>query len=147
MSSTLKKRYDVFLSYRLGDVVWVKALATRLAQEGFKVWFDEWELIPGTPFQVGMARGIEESKAFAVCISEHAPAGWCENEIQKAIIQQRKDESFRVIPILMPKSTTDNVHNFLPIFSWIDFRDPARTDAAFHALKKGIQGLPPGMYP
>lgn len=36
--------YDVFLSYSHKDKAVVRELASRLKQDGLRVWLDEWEI-------------------------------------------------------------------------------------------------------
>jgi hypothetical protein len=39
--------YDIFLSHNQAQKDWTRTLARRLRDDGFKVWFDEWELPKG----------------------------------------------------------------------------------------------------
>jgi len=39
--------YDIFVSYRTTHGAWVETLATNLKEQGLRVFFDKWELIPG----------------------------------------------------------------------------------------------------
>ena len=139
--------FDVFLSHSHADAEWIENLAIRLESEAnFRVWLDKWILIPGSSWQQEMARGLEQTRCCAVCISDHTPGGWFKREIERALNRQAKDPTFRVIPILLPNADTINVNDFLELNTWVDFRypDPAY---AFHALVCGVKGLPPGRWP
>jgi hypothetical protein len=37
-------QYDVFISHKGAQKDWTENLARRLRDDGFKVWFDKWEL-------------------------------------------------------------------------------------------------------
>jgi hypothetical protein len=141
------EQFDVFLSYSHLDAKWVEDLAVRLEDEGgFRVWLDKWILGPGKSWQQEMARGLDQAKSSAVCISEHTPDGWFKKEIEKALNRQTKDPSFRVIPVLLPNAKTENVDDFLELNTWVDFRGPDFA-YAFHRLVYGVKGLPPGRWP
>ena len=140
--------FDVFLSYPHTEGVWVENLAKRLEDEAqLNVWLDKWILVPGQPFQPGMAQGIEvQSKSCAVCIGESTPKGWVHEELQKALSRQVRDPSFRVIPVLLPNAHSANVNDFLELRTWVDFRISDQA-YAFHLLVCGIKGIPPGRWP
>lgn len=138
--------YDVFLSYSHEDAEWVKGLATRLSDErGFTVWFDEWALVPGESWQAGMARGMDQSKTFAVCIGKQTTEGWVREEVERALDQRTVREGFRVLAVILPDASSDYVPPFLSEKTWVDFRkDPAYS---FHKLSQGIKGEPVGRWP
>jgi hypothetical protein len=56
--------FDVFLSHNRAQKDWTRELARRLRDDGFKVWFDEWQLIKhiGDNFIDQLAKGVEQSR-------------------------------------------------------------------------------------
>jgi hypothetical protein len=138
--------YDVFLSHPHTHAQWVEQLAIRLTDEcGFRVWLDKWVLIPGQNFIPELSRGLEEASTCAVCVGKDTPRGWVQQEIQKAVNRQAAEESFRVIPVLLPDGAEQSITDFLELRTWVDFRgDP---DEAFHRLASGIRGVRPGRWP
>jgi hypothetical protein len=143
-----KKDFDVFLSYSHLDVSYVEELAKRLEDEfGFHVWLDKWILIPGENWQQAISQGLDQAKSCAVCIGEHTPNGWFREEIERAINRQTKNETFRVIPVLLPKAQKINVDNFLELRTWVDLRNGMDDDWNFHLLTSGIRGIVPGRPP
>lgn len=60
---------------------------------------------------------------------------------------QSEDSDFRVIPILFRDGSADNVPQFLRLRTWADFRNGRDQEYAFHVLKCGIEGKPPGRWP
>lgn len=140
--------YDVFLSYSHLDVVMVEELAKRLEDEfGFRVWLDKWILIPGESWQQKIAHGLDKAKSCAVCIGKETPKGWFREEIERAINRRTKDDSFKVIPVLLPNSQEVNVDNFLELRTWAIFKNGSDDPSALHVLVSGIKGLPPGRGP
>jgi len=139
--------FDVFLSYSHTYVEWVEGLAARLEDEGdLRVWLDRWVLVPGQTWQREMADGLYKARACAVCIGAKTPTGWFEQEIQRALNRQAREESFRVIPVLLPDADTINVNDFLELRTWVDFRVESNRDYAFYLLTCGINGVAPGRW-
>src|SRR4051794_14000942 len=114
--------YDVFLSYSHTDAVWVEALAKRLQDEhSFTVWLDRWVLVPGRNWQKSMGHGLEKAKCCAVCMSKATPSGWFQQEIERALDLQAKNDRFGVIPVLLPDASLDTMSGFLSLRTWADF--------------------------
>jgi len=139
---------DAFLSHSHADAAWVEALARRLEDErGFKVWLDKWVLVPGKSWQQAMARGLEEAKSCAVFVGAKTPAGWFQQEIERALDLQTKNPEFRVVPVLLPDAQPDNLPGFASLRTWADFREGQDLDYAFHVLCQGVKGEPIGRWP
>lgn len=143
--------YDVFLSHSHLDADWVEELAKRLEDERrIRPWLDRWVLIPGTPFQREMARGLEQAGSCAVCLGQHTPQGWVEKEIEKALNRQAQDPEFRVIPVLLPRAdeklATELQDTFLGLNTWVDFGEHSDPGHAFHLLACGVKGIRPGRW-
>ena len=95
--------FDVFLSYNRAQKNWVRNLARCLRDDGFDVWFDEWEM----PKNAGRnwidlaAEGIEQSrKVVLVWSPEFFNSDW--PQFESCVIQQidplgMKD---RIIPLM-----------------------------------------------
>lgn len=141
------KELDAFLSHSHEDVEWVAGLATRLEDEkGIRVWLDSWSLIPGRSWQQAMARGLDKVASCAVIVGENTPTGWFRQEVERALDRQAKDEEFRVIPVLAPKGSPENLPVFTELRTWADFREGKDVDFAFHVLCQGIIGQPIGRF-
>lgn len=142
------EEFDAFLSHSHDDAEWVGQLAQRLEDDcGFRVWLDRWRLVPGESWQQEMAIGLEQAKTCVVCVGSTTPGGWFRQEIERALDMQVKDGSFRVIPLLLPDASAENASQFLKLRTWVDFRNGNDQRYAFHVLKCGIKGEPPGRWP
>ena len=137
---------DVFLSHSHIDAEVVEALAEQLDDVNLVVWLDKWNSIPGEKFQQAIAKGLNKARSCAVCIGEQTPMGWFREEIERALNRQTVDESFRVIPVLLPNADTSNVDDFLELRTWVDFENGIEDERAFHNLVCGIKGKPPGRW-
>ena len=139
--------FDVFLSHAHGDADIVERLGVRLTDEAqLRVWLDRWVLVPGEHWQQEMARGLEQAKTCAVCVSRDTPAGWFREEIERALNRQVKNPSFRVIPVILPDGDRTVVDSFLELRTWVDFKAGIDDGYALHVLTSGIRGKPPGRY-
>jgi hypothetical protein len=148
MSFEIQPGYDVFLSHSHADASMVEELALRLEDHGrFRVWLDTWVLIPGQPWQQAMARGLEEANCCAVCVGTSTPKGWFKQEIERALNRQSKNESFRVIPVILPDGDNSLVNDFLELRTWVEFQSGVDDRKAFHLLVSGIKGVAPGRPP
>jgi hypothetical protein len=140
--------FDVFLSHAHADAEVVERLGVKLADKAqLSVWLDKWVLVPGEHWQQEMARGLEHAKTCAVCLSKDTPKGWFREEIERALNRQVKDPSFRVIPVILPNGNRTVVDDFLELRTWVDFKSGIDDGYAFHVLRSGILGTPPGRYP
>lgn len=140
--------FDVFVSHAHIDAETVELLAAKLADEaGLRVWLDRWVLVPGGHWQQELARGLDVAKTCIVCIGQRTPGGWFREEIQRALNRQTRDSSFRVIPIILPGGDPALIDDFLELRTWVDFRRGLVDASAFHVLRSGILGVPPGRNP
>jgi hypothetical protein len=64
--------YDVFLSHSSLDKPVVRELATRLRDDGLRVWFDEWEIRLGDSIPKKLDDALEQSRVLVLCMSGHA---------------------------------------------------------------------------
>jgi hypothetical protein len=142
------KKYHVFLSHAHLDAEVVKKLAVRLEDEAkFRVWVDEWVLVPGKSWQRGMARGLDEAGACAVFFGSKEQVGWFEKEIEKAMDRQAAEPEFGVIPVLLPGADIALIQGFLKQNWWVEFKDGIEDAEAFRRLVAGIRGESPGRPP
>ncbi len=62
--------FDVFLSHNSKDKPAVRKLAEALKARGLRVWLDEWELIPGRPWQEALEEIISTVPVAAVLVGK-----------------------------------------------------------------------------
>jgi TIR domain len=148
MTTAIPDVFDVFLSHSHEDSIIVETLGAQLEDKAhLRVWLDKWILVPGNHWQQEMARGLEQARTCAVCISRDTPKGWFREEIERALNRQVRDKSFRVIPIVLPNGDSNIVDDFLELRTWVNFKEGIEDSRAFHVLVSGIQGKSPGRYP
>lgn len=136
--------FNVFISYNSKDAKAVLAIAKRLRDvDELKVWLDDWEVVPGSPFQPALESGLRSSRTVAVFIGTHGFGDWQRPEMWAAIDALVK-RGIRVLPVLLPgvAALPENLPMFLAGQSAVIYRSLA--DANAHAkLLWGITGINP----
>jgi hypothetical protein len=88
-----------------------------------------------------MAQGLKAAKTCAVCVSNETPRGWFREEIERAVNRQAADNSFRIIPVILPNANKDMVtREFAGSRTWVEFTDGIDDGYAFHLVVAGIRG-------
>jgi WD40 repeat protein len=145
MPDTDPKRYDAFLSYNSHDRPAVLEIAERLRGERLHLFLDAWDLQPGHEFLLVLADALSKSKSCVVFLGPKGLAPWQKQEIQVAIDKRIHDESYHVIPVLLPGTERprrgDVAHvDFLLNASWVEFVKSLDDEPAFQRLVWAITG-------
>lgn len=136
-------KYDIFLSHHSSDKAQIEELACWLRDQGFKVWFDKWSLIPGRPWQEGIEEGLSQSRTIAVFIGVSGLGQWEVPEMRAALDQTARQKK-SVIPIFLPDCPEDaELPLFLRAYTWIDFRPGLDNPDARQRLRWAITGENP----
>jgi len=100
----------IFLSYAREDKSAVEEITNKLSRDGFKVWFDKEDLLPGDNWKAKIGEAIENAQYILVFLSPRsiAKTGYFQKEI-KYILEQRdlrpSGQRF-IIPILLESCET-----------------------------------------
>ena len=130
-------------------------IARQLVKAGLQPWLDEWNLIPGDPWQEAIEKALVSCATCAVFVGPSGTGPW-QNEEMRAAIQRRVSERsaskrpFRVIPVLLPgaeRGERSQLPTFLVATTWVEFRQTLDDDHTFHRLVCGIRGIEPGPEP
>src|SRR4051794_38553159 len=100
---------DVFLSYSSRDKLAARSLYRLLSDMGLDVWFDEAALVPGSRWDTALRLAVERSKTVLLLIGEQAPGHSQSAEVRTVLNRASSDDNFRVIPVLLPGSTIENL--------------------------------------
>ncbi len=60
----------VFLSYSQPNQEWARSLAEALSKRGVKVWFDEWDILPGDRLSDQIEQALRESEYVLMLVGE-----------------------------------------------------------------------------
>lgn len=126
-------RYDLFLSYDRHDASVVEELAVRLKSAGVAVWLDTWDLVPGADWHAAIEQAMDKSSGFAPCIGSEGSTVWRKGEIEVALSVKEKRPAFRIVPILLPGTTYDNLPPSIQNFAAVDMTGGV-SDLAIQAI-------------
>jgi tetratricopeptide (TPR) repeat protein len=123
-------QFDVFLSHSSQDKATVRTLAERMRASGLRVWFDEWEILPGDAIFTKIEAGLENAAILIFCMSRHAfGADWALLESQTFRFRDPLNLLRRLIPLRLDAS---DIKGSLAQFSYIDWQTPS--DEAYQRL-------------
>jgi hypothetical protein len=138
----MTKSFDVFLSHNSKDKPAVRELAEVLRARGLNVWLDEWELIPGRPWQEELEKIIETIGSSAVLVGKDGLGPWQDREM-RGCLNEFVRRKLPVIPVLLPGAPeAPKLPIFLNEFTWVDLRG-GLTEEGIDRLHWGITGRRP----
>jgi hypothetical protein len=131
-------QYDIFLSYKSDDGVWVEKLRGSLEHRGVRVWLDKDSIRPEDLFPEALEEGIRSSRCVGVVITPASMlSNWVREEYNRALILSNNRGS-RIIPILLREA---EIPGFLASRQFVDFRREDRFEQAVDKLVwPGITG-------
>jgi TIR domain len=116
--------YHAFLSHNGADKPAVRDLAAKLEERGLACWLDEWNLIPGNPWQPAIEEALGQCDTCLVFFGPHGLGPWHNEEMRLAIQRgvSTKELKLRVIPVILPgpsrsRSAWDSCLHFCPNLS------------------------------
>ncbi|HBL25662.1 MAG TPA: transcriptional regulator [Acidobacteria bacterium] len=114
-----------------------------LRARGLKVWLDEWELVPGRPWQEALEEVIETTGAAAVLVGKDGLGPWQDKEM-RGCLAEFVARDLPVIPVLLPGAPEKPMLPiFLKRFTWVDLRSGLNEEEGVDRLQWGITGEKP----
>lgn len=108
-----RKEYDFFISHAAEDKNFVRPLAKALKKEGFKVWYDEFELKVGDSLRQKIDYGLANSRYGVVVISNHfINKNWTAYELNGMVT--REIDGVKVVLPLWHNITKEEVMTYSP---------------------------------
>jgi hypothetical protein len=101
IADTKSLSFDVFLCHNAVDKSRVKEIGKQLKTRGIRPWFDEWNLVPGEPWQESLEKQIKNIKSVAVFVGSSGIGPWQNMEIN-AFLRQCIKRNAPVIPVILP---------------------------------------------
>jgi hypothetical protein len=94
---------EVFLSHAGEDNDrFAREFAKRLQNKGFRIWFDEWELLPGdSVVDRVMEEGVKNAEAMVIIVSKNSiEKPWVREELNAGFVK-RLEGKCRLIPVVI----------------------------------------------
>jgi WD40 repeat protein len=140
---------QVFLSHAGADSSRASDLAEVLRSNGLFVWLDKDSLSPGSLWQEGIERAIEQSSAMLVYVGSLGVSAFVELEVRAGLVRNRKNpHSFVIIPVLGEGADPSMLPLFLSQYQFVDLRNPQSAPKEIRRLIEtlsqpgGISALP-----
>ena len=136
VDNELAKEYDFFISHASEDKEdFVKELATVLKENGYNVWYDEFELKIGDSLRKKIDDGLSNSKYGIVIISpSFVKKNWPEYELNGMVAKEMNGH--KVILPIWHKISRDEVLQFSPTLA-----DKLALDTSTHSMEDIIKKL------
>ncbi len=110
----------------------VRVVAERLRQDGVKVWFDEWVLMPGDSIPAKIEEGLERSRVLVLCMSANAfGSDWAQLESGTFRFRDPLNKERRFLPLRLDDAL---IKGSLGQFLYLDFR--SRDNAVLQKLSE-----------
>jgi TIR domain len=91
----------VFICHSSDDKDFARKLATDLVTEGYRVWFDEWEIMVGDSLYEKIQAALKSSNWFIVVLSPSSVnSNWCKRELHNALIEEDSKSRVFVLPVI-----------------------------------------------
>ena len=135
----------VFISYNSKDRLPVERIVRKITSSGISVWFDQWNLIAGEPWQPAIEQALLACDSCAVFVGRSATGPWQHEEMRYAINRRVHSVGFAVIPVFLPGSPREpgGLSDFLLAGHAVRFRKLDDREA-LRLLVAGILGQAPG---
>lgn len=133
------KSFDVFISHSAVDKEFARTLARDIKENGYSVWLDEWNLVPGDSFAKVISEAIKSSKyLIAVMSPDYFASDWTTQEWQAALVEEIDAGNVKVLPLMYRDCKVPN-----PLFAkmWIDFREASSYESSLNRLLVGLESL------
>jgi len=118
------EHFDVFLCHNSRDKGIVKEIAKQLQAKGIRPWLDEWNLVPGRPWQRALEAQIPQIGSAAAFVGADGIGPWQHMELD-AFLREFVNRGCPVIPVILPQAANPpELPVFLKGMHWVDFRSP-----------------------
>ncbi len=113
----------------------VKNLYEKLINEGFSIWFDEKNLLPGQNWEIEIKNAIRKSIAVIVCLSKASSAqrGYIHKELSEAL-EIKSEIPYSEVFLIPVRLDNCSIPVILENLQWVDFFNPEGVDKIIKSL-------------
>lgn len=135
--------HDVFICRSSKDQEFARKLANDLESNGYRVWLDEFEMLPGDSLYEKIQHGIKNSAWFLIVLtSDSVESKWCKRELHNAMEEEFERNSVYVVPVMYKPC---QVPGFLKEKVWASFQGRKYRTGLNQLLKTLSRGKPRSM--
>jgi tetratricopeptide (TPR) repeat protein len=136
---TEKRPLKVFLCHAHADRDAVRALYTRLTNDGVDAWLDKAKLLPGQDWELEIKKAVREADVVVVCLSKQFnQAGFRQKEVRLALdtAMEKPEGEIFIIPARLEECDT---LESLRKWHWVDLFDKGGYDQLAKSLSLRAQ--------
>ena len=136
-----KRLLKVFLCHAHADRDPVRALYTRLTQDGVDAWFDKAKLLPGQDWELEIRKAVREADVVVVCLSKQFnQAGFRQKEVRLALdtAMEKPEGEIFIIPARLEECDT---LESLRKWHWVDLFEEDGYERLMHALRARVDKI------
>jgi eukaryotic-like serine/threonine-protein kinase len=127
-------RYDIFVSYSTTDRDVTEPLVARLREDGYRVWFDDAEMVGGKPMLGQVSDGLRDSNYMIACLSDaYLGGGWPISELNISLSADPANLGGRTRPVWIRRGTLLPPDFVRPLYI-CDLSGPDRFEAEYAKL-------------
>ena len=133
--TTPKQPLKVFLCHAHSDKDAVKALYTRLTNDGVDAWLDKENLLPGQDWELEIRKAVREADVVVVCLSKQFnQAGFRQKEVRLALdtAMEKPEGEIFIIPARLDECDT---LESLRKWHWVDLFENDGYERLMQALR------------
>lgn len=130
-----KRPLKVFLCHAHADRDAVRALYTRLTNDGVDAWLDKEKLLPGQDWELEIKKAVREADVVVVCLSKQFnQAGFRQKEVRLALdtAMEKPEGEIFIIPARLEEC--DNLES-LRRWHWVDLFEDDGYEMLIRALR------------
>jgi transcriptional regulator with XRE-family HTH domain len=131
---------NIFISYAHEDKVVVLEMYEELKRQGFSLWIDDKNLLPGQEWRVEIVKAIRESDVFIACLSNTSARkrGYIQAEFRKAleVAEEMPEGEIFIIPVRLDDC---EVPSSLSKWQWLNYFDVDEKEKLFKAIQMRIK--------
>lgn len=91
----------VFICHSSDDKGFARKLAGDLVNHGYRVWFDDWEIMVGDSLYDKIQTAVKSSTWFIIVLSPSSVnSNWCKRELHNALVEEDDKGRVFVLPVL-----------------------------------------------
>lgn len=132
-----KLNYDILLTYSFADSFEAEELASALNDAGLRIWFDQWELIPGQSQEEAWRKALAASGIVCVCVGASDPL----SESLSGQVLRSKENIDKLFPVLLPGAPADHLPPELNKLPAIDLRNVELNGKVLSRVGDAVLGL------
>lgn len=130
---------NVFISYAREDEKSAIEICESLVREGFSVWMDKKNLMPGQDWKTEIEKAISTSDVFVACLSNHSVSkiGFVQAELKRAldVADLMPEGKIFIIPIRLDDC---QVPHKLKGLQWVNYFELKSRDNLFKAIAQRV---------